>query len=254
MREFIDTYLTKLVNDSIKCTKKLPPKFFLDANAFNDSGEIQKRAEDICKLLVDSDHVKTLISIDAEADAKSRHDRIVYLQNLKFDTYSAEHKTAIECVLISELLLAMDSLSLEQIVYHRARTFAYSLIFILKASLIPIFLLGTSAMIQTCQFALAAVLLDDAEDAEEDRLADSPTLFTRGGTEATTTAYNIMAHLEYLDKARSQLVFLDTREFLLMAYNKVDEFSTGKKKHGLDTKLLLRRLAREHWSDSWRGI
>ena len=254
MRSFVDSYLFNLVHQSINSKAELPPKFFSDAKLLSETiPSLQTSTEDVCKLLVDPDHVKTIISVDAEADGKTRMDRIAYLQSLTpSPKYTSEHRTALECVLVSELLLAMGDLSVEHIVYHRARTFAYSLIFILKESLLPLLLLGGLA--QTCQFALAAVILDDAEDYEEDRKADSPTLFTRSTKDdAIKLSRAILAHLECMHKSQSVLKFLDTREFLLLASLKIDEFG-GSPQPGIDTKLLLRRLAREHWSDTWRGI
>lgn len=254
MRAFVDTYLLNLVLQSMNSKAELPPKFFSDAKRLGETiPSLQTRTEDVCKLLVDADHVKTIVSVDAEADGKSRGDRIAYLQSLNpSPKYTLVHRTALECVLVSELLLAMGDLSVEQVVYHRARTFAYSLIFMLKETLMPMLLLAGLA--QTCQFALAAVILDDAEDYEEDRRAESPTLFTRATKdEAIKRSLGVLAHLDGMHTSESVLKFLDTREFLLLACLKVQEFG-GSPQPGIDTKLLLRRLAREHWSDTWRGI
>ena len=134
MRSFVDSYLFNLVHQSINSKAELPPKFFSDAKLLSETiPSLQTSTEDVCKLLVDPDHVKTIISVDAEADGKTRMDRIAYLQSLTpSPKYTSEHRTALECVLVSELLLAMGDLSVEHIVYHRARTFAYSLIFIPK--------------------------------------------------------------------------------------------------------------------------
>lgn len=252
----MDTYLSDLVRDSIGSSAHLSPSFFADAERLRKNiPALQIRAEELCKLIVDPDHVRTIISVDAMADGKTRQERVDYLQTLKPEASCAEHRTALECILVSERLLAMDGLSLDQIVYHRARSFAYSLIFMLKPSLLPIFLLGTASMAYTCQFALAAVMLDDADDYEDDRLADSPTLFTRANKDqAVAVSRTILAHLESLHKTPTDLLFLDTREFLLLASMKIDEFAGAPKRPSLDTNLLLRRLAREHWHDTWRGI
>jgi len=257
MRPFVDNYLTSLVHKSMNSIKQLTQTFVSDAEVFkNTIPTLLPRYENICKLLVNPDHVRTIISVDAEADAKSRVDRIEYLNSLKAETMctAPDHRTALESILVSELLLATANLTLEQIIYHRARAFAYSLIFILKEELLPLLLLGNAGLEQTCQFALAAVILDDAEDIEEDLKAQSQTLFTKSTQEeALSISCKILAYLDS-EKTRSNLSFLDTREFLLMAYIKLSEFFKSSQTPGLDTKKLLRRLAREHWSDTWRGI
>jgi hypothetical protein len=250
MQSFVDKCIIGLVKEGMSAApNRLACKSIHVA-------QLQDEVENTCKLLVEPEHVKLIVEVDQKADSMQRKNRIQYLKSLQPETMCSllEHQIALKCVLESEQALADDKLSIEQILNHRTRTFAYTMIFFLREQLMPLFMLGTKGLEHTCKFALAAVILDDAEDLEEDAQADSPTLFTRSALpRAVSCALSILAHLqrEQASEPCQGLTLLDTQDFVALAYAKVDELRGGPKTTSIHTKLLLQKLSAQ--SLNWRG-
>lgn len=285
--DFIDEYITQLIYRPQKYS--LDPALVDEAEALaNDASRIGQLQSTMngAAALVEAEHVALICKYDMLADGMGRAERIVLLQSLSAERSleeqmlqpPIEHKIALKRILESELALARgspkstetSSAALDAL-YHRTRAFAYTMVFFFSPRLLPLLLLsGAAGLAHTCDFALAAVILDDAEDAEEDRAADSTTLFTvLPRTDAVSLALEVIAHLSQKSypaidvlnaglAAQGSVKLLEVKDFLLLALAKTREFAGAAPfRKGVDTRAFLRALATPKPKDaqaqaSWR--
>ena len=199
--------------------------------------------------------MQLVLRYDQAADSVPPPQRLELLEQWKKDALHIAHHADLGlsstqreyfCAMIdSEIALARggEGLRLPEAMYLRARSFVYTMLCVMAPELCP--LLGNIGLDYTCDFALASVILDDADDAEEDLSAQSPTLFScAAATFQTSTAVNyamsMIADLERTlpNVAASLLALLGLLELkptLILATMKTLEFSgTLKRTETLD--------------------
>lgn len=167
--------------------------------------EIQDSFTNASKFVINPYHMKFIIKYDSIADSymtkKERYmclknwntTELLQSENLSRNTFYVDH---LQSVLDSEIELSLgcdkDPMKL---LYHRTRSFAHSLLFCLKEEFIEFITNDTIKYIFYC--SLAAVIMDDAEDIDEDTLNDSPTIFSvQNSTDASNQALSVIGMLE----------------------------------------------------------
>ena len=167
--------------------------------------EIQESFTFETKFIVQPENMAFIVKYDMLADSilnkKERCNlmltwnasELLEKENISTDLFYVKN---LEKVLDSEIELARGcNNDPMKILYHRTRSFAYSLLFCLRKELINF--LNDDTLHYTCCCALAAVIMDDADDMEEDLHADSPTLFTiQDKNVAIYQALNVIGNLQ----------------------------------------------------------
>lgn len=234
--EFIDSYLREFIVHSL--AQEEPPTRLLQQakSAYSDASFRENLLQSFGRLPFTSlAAIRTIIAHDMRADTVDRPERSALLQDWLANcreisdsaglVFCEEQHVFFREMCVSELVLADNrTLSLEEVMFYRARSIACSMLCIVHADLIPILRQGQVGIELTCDVALALALLDDAEDAEEDARAQSPTLFTCCSTDlACALALRMLAALEA--KASTSVVeslvrllgLLELRPLVLMA-------------------------------------
>lgn len=255
--EFVDLYISRLINNAPqKLSEQTLDNARIAAQPFNV--EMLQSSLEAAKLIVEPSHMRLIIDSDMNADSLPRCARIDLLKSWSASKMfpkspSLEHSVALDACLASEIALAEDINDPMNVLYHRTRSFVYTMIFLLKPHLIHIFLLSQSAIEYTCAFALVTVLLDDAEDAEEDTLANSPTLFSSFPNVAGEIALGLLAFIESANNEQhiGGIPMLPIKPFLLLAVYQVRVFlGLEPARKTVDTRQFLKMLAQEK---NWRG-
>lgn len=236
--EFIDSYLREFIVNSLAQESAEPPTRLVQeaVRAHGDTGFRENLLQAFGRLpFTNLAAIRTIISHDMRADTVDLPERGALLQDWLVNCreisdsagllFCEEQHVFFREMCVSELALADNrTLRLDEVMFHRARSIACSMLCIVHAELIPILRQGLAGFELTCDVALALALLDDAEDAEEDARAQSPTLFTCCSTElACAHALRMLGALEA--KANSSLIeslvrllgLLELRPLVLMA-------------------------------------
>lgn len=152
--------------------------------------------------------IQLVLRYDHAADTVALPERLALLQHWQQNADSIAQTAELGlsstqldyfCAMVdSELELARrgQDMRLPEVMYYRARSFAYTMLCVMTPELCP--LMGTVGLEYTCDFAIASVILDDADDAEEDRAAQSATIFSSAQHKEAAVFYalNMIAALE----------------------------------------------------------
>jgi hypothetical protein len=230
--EYVDQYLRTM---TASCTSSVSESTIEEARQYaSSSAEVAALLQKFSKLsFVDKQHLCSIFDNDHEVDTLPQSKRLQALHDLRSRAAilaggsNVKQAFLIACI-DSEIELAKKPECMETIMYHRARSFAFTMLYIVKEHFLPLFLLGNLGLEYTCDFALAAVIHDDAEDAEEDAAAESPTIFTANQF-APAYAMSILARLEaksyasLLNGVLSSLGVIDLKPLVLLGIAKTRE-------------------------------
>jgi hypothetical protein len=236
-----------------------------DAFTKNSSSilDLQSKLPIVTKYLIVSKHLQLIIDLDNQADAiKSRKERAVLInswtaENVVSFCICKNHEWAFNKIAESELALSLGPLTANDALYHRVRSWLYSMIFFLKEEYLLLFLNSWSLIEYSADLALTIVLLDDSEDREEDLKDDCPTFFTMLSQEEATK--KSLLYLGYLDtKEYSASVgqefqggILNIKDFILLAISKVLECDKKlDQRNGLNLRQFFKDILEEK---NWRG-
>jgi len=258
--EFIHYLLNSAESKKLDLTEEVIKQAKIDSGPEKIANvqESLRRARNI----VEPRHMRLIIDSDMNADSICRQDRIALLESWSAkrmfpDSPNDTYLVALDRCLESEIFLSKGELSIHDVLYYRTRSFVYTMIFVLKEYLLPLFLMSKKAIEHACIFALVTVILDDAEDYEEDRTADSPTLFTLYPNDAGVIASHILAFLFTLNDDHSPiegLSMLSVTPFLHLAVYQLRAYMNLEDKcKTIDTRAFLKMLAepdiqeKKHW-------
>ena len=186
----IDLYLKSLIKDSLEAQDEPSPSFCEAAYSLTSNLEkvrsLQNAFTLASKQIFLPSRVSFIIKYDMIADDVPRQERIKLMSSWKASKILEDENMqvspnafeALEKILDSELHLARGPETSLEVLYHRTRSFAYTFMFFLKDEFLD--LMTPESLQYACDCALAAVIMDDADDVEEDFSADSPTFFTHG--------------------------------------------------------------------------
>jgi hypothetical protein len=247
----VDAYLNTLIFQTPFCPIETnlietSEKFTSDAFKLHN---LQYKIPLLAKHFIVREHLQLIIDLDDEADKiTQKEDRAKLLkswESKEFLKLNEIYKNALDCVLESELALAYGPLTALDALYHRTRCWLYRMIFILKEEYLSIFLNNSSLIEYSADLALVVVLLDDAEDAEEDLRDDCPTFFTMTNNASTQS----LSFLSSLSKKRYGNIFfgaiLDIQEFIYLAVSKINGH-----KEGIHLRTFFKIILEEK---NWRG-
>lgn len=250
--DYVDYFIGKLLKESENTKYTITDELINAAQIASESEEISSLQASLvaARRIVEPRHMQLIIESDMNADSIQRAERILLLESWSAkkmfpDCPSQLYSIALDRCLDSEIILSKGDLTIRDVLFHRTRSFVYTMIFVLKEYLLPMFLMSHAALEHTCIFALVAVLLDDAEDFGEDKAADSPTLFTLYPLEAGHLALQILAHLSTLEDDFSSIEgMLSTKPFMLLAIYQVRAFmGLELSRKSVDTRAFLKMLA-----------
>jgi hypothetical protein len=234
--------------------------------------EIQDSFTSASKIIINSSHMSFIVKYDCIADGVSTKEEryklmkqwnvkeLLHNEHLSTEQYYSDN---LQTVLDSEIELSLGCNSDPmKILYHRTRSFAHSLLFTLKKEFISFITNDVIKYIFYC--SLAAVIMDDADDIDEDTLADSPTIFsTQPLNIAFHQAFNVIGFLESKDSKSELFQFISSsiavscneltetkgdsllNIFLCFGISKCKEIRGGSKSFIFDTKKYLKELSKK---------
>lgn len=233
--EFVDSYLRKATSANVHA---IPRNSTVDAARLfsQSSADIDTLLAKFSRLsFVEKRLLQGIFEYDHIVDSLPQADRLHALQEWRRNAdliaadSSEQQRVFLRACIDSEIELAAGELGMEAVMYFRARSFAYTMLYIVKERLLPLFLLGNMGLEYTCDFAIAAVIHDDAEDAHNDSRAGSPTIFTVS-EEAPAYALSMLAQLEtksyasLLNGVLASLGVVDIKPLILLGIAKTHEF------------------------------
>jgi hypothetical protein len=262
--DYVDDFIRKLLASAEESKLEITDEMILDAREACTPERISALQSSLssAKQIVEASHMKLIIESDMNADSIQREERIKLLESWSAKKMfpqcpSRLYSIALDRCLESEIALSRGFLSVHDVLFQRTRSFVYTMIFVLKEYLLPMYLLSKEAIEHTCIFALVAVLLDDAEDFAEDLSFDSPTLFTLYPAEAGMISLKILAYLATLQDQPSTvtgLSMLSITPFTLMAIYQVRAFLNLETKcKTVDTRSFIKMLSECEEKRTWRN-
>lgn len=206
----LDKYLNRIVTFSLSAKKYVSAEASQFSVSLKTLGTQLQTAMQLGSLAVaDSKRAKLVVDLDNALEPMDANNRVIFVEHIvkEPELFLKENNVAIDdfsvqsfqCYWNSELFLMRASLAPhlykpEEFLFHRGRSWAASMLFMLKPSMH--FGINEGLIESTALRGICLAIMDDADDAEEDREKLEHTIFTVYPEHAKLMCENILNEIE----------------------------------------------------------